>query len=68
VRESYRAGKSHVKSVGQPTSFYLPQNGALCEEAVWFPQNMPLGVQTDMDQIGEPVRKIQAHAGSLAKG
>lgn len=44
-----------------------PENDRLCEEAVWLTQNMLLGPRSDMDQIAEAVRKIQAHAGELAK-
>jgi dTDP-4-amino-4,6-dideoxygalactose transaminase len=44
-----------------------PVNERLCEEGVWFTQNMLLGERSDMDQIAEAVRKIQAHAGELAK-
>ena len=42
-----------------------PQNDRLCEEAVWLTQTMLLGPRSDMDQIAEAVRKIQANAGSL---
>jgi len=45
-----------------------PQNDKVCEQAVWFTQNMLLGPKSDMDQIAEAVRKIQKHAGELAKG
>lgn len=44
-----------------------PANDLLCEEAVWFTQNMLLGDRADMEQIAAAVRKIQAHAGSLAR-
>lgn len=44
-----------------------PQNDRLCAEAVWFTQTMLLGPREDMDQIGEAIAKIQAHAGDLAK-
>jgi dTDP-4-amino-4,6-dideoxygalactose transaminase len=44
-----------------------PQNDKLCEEAVWFFQTMLLGPRSDMDQIAAAIRKIQAHAGELAK-
>jgi hypothetical protein len=44
-----------------------PENDKLCEEAVWFTQNMLLGPRTDMDQIVEAVRKIRASASQLAK-
>lgn len=45
-----------------------PQNDKVCEQAAWFTQNMLLGPKSDMDQIAEAVRKIQKHAGELAKG
>jgi len=44
-----------------------PQNDRLCGEAVWFMQNMFLGPRSDMDQIVEAIRKIQAHAADLAQ-
>jgi dTDP-4-amino-4,6-dideoxygalactose transaminase len=44
-----------------------PDNERLCAEAVWFTQNMLLGERSDMDQIADAVRKIQAHAGALAR-
>ncbi len=44
-----------------------PQNEKLCAEAVWFTQSMLLGPREDMDQIADAIRKIQKHAGDLAK-
>ncbi len=44
-----------------------PMNDRLCEEAVWFTQNMLIGGRSDMEQIAEAVRKIQAHAAELAR-
>jgi dTDP-4-amino-4,6-dideoxygalactose transaminase len=44
-----------------------PQNDRLCEEAVWFTQTMLLGPREDMDHIVEAVRKIQKHAGDIAR-
>jgi perosamine synthetase len=43
-----------------------PANERLCDEAVWFTQNMLIGPRGDMDQIAEAIRKIQANAGKLA--
>jgi dTDP-4-amino-4,6-dideoxygalactose transaminase len=43
-----------------------PANDRLCEEAVWFTQNMLLGAQHEMEQIAGAVRKIQAYAGELS--
>jgi dTDP-4-amino-4,6-dideoxygalactose transaminase len=47
---------------------HCPANDRLCEDAVWFTQNMLLGPRRDMEQIAEAVRKIQANAAALAQG
>lgn len=44
-----------------------PANDRLCGDAVWLTQNMLLGPRSDMDQIAEAVRKIQAFAGELPR-
>ena len=44
-----------------------PENDQLCEEAVWFMQNMFLGPRSDMDEIVEAIRKIQAHAAAMVQ-
>ena len=44
-----------------------PENDKLCDEAVWFMQGMFLGPRSDMDDIVAAVRKIQAHAGDIAR-
>jgi dTDP-4-amino-4,6-dideoxygalactose transaminase len=44
---------------------HCPENDRLCEEAVWFTQNMLLGGRSEMEQIAEAVRKIHAHASGL---
>ena len=44
-----------------------PQNDLLCQEAVWFTQNMLIGERSDMDQIVEAIGKIQAHAREIGK-
>ncbi len=36
----------------------LPQNDRLCQEAVWFTQNLLLGTRQDMDDIANAVEKI----------
>lgn len=42
-----------------------PANDQLCEEAVWFTQNMFLGTKNDMDQIAEAIRKVKKHTSEL---
>lgn len=44
-----------------------PENDRLCGEAVWMGQTTLLGTRSDMDQIAEAFRKIQAHAPRLAR-
>lgn len=58
-------GEARMKEWAE--SQVCPQNDLLCQEAVWFTQNMLLGPRGDMDQIAEAIRKIQKHAAELAK-
>ena len=44
-----------------------PENDRLCEEAIWLTRQHMLAGAADMEQIAEAVRKVQAHAGELAK-
>ena len=44
-----------------------PANDQLCEEAVWFQQNMLLGDETDMNDIAAAIHKIHRNAGKLKK-
>jgi perosamine synthetase len=44
-----------------------PENDRLCQEAVWFTQNMLLGSRSDMEQIAEAVKKLHEHAAELAR-
>jgi dTDP-4-amino-4,6-dideoxygalactose transaminase len=46
---------------------HCPANERVCEEAVWLTQTMLLGDRSDMDQVAEAIRKIQKHAGSIAR-
>ena len=44
-----------------------PVNDQLSEEAAWFTQTTLLGPRSDMDEIAGAIRKLQRHAGDLAK-
>jgi perosamine synthetase len=46
---------------------HTPQNDRLCEQAVWLTQTMLIGPRQDMDTIVDAVRKIQKHAGDIAR-
>jgi dTDP-4-amino-4,6-dideoxygalactose transaminase len=58
-------GKAAIEDWAQRN--HCPENDLLCEEAVWFMQNMLLGPRSDMDEIAEAIRRIQAHASALVK-
>ena len=47
---------------------HCPENDQLCTEAVWFPQTMLLGPESDMDDIADAIEKIHAHAEALKEG
>jgi dTDP-4-amino-4,6-dideoxygalactose transaminase len=42
-------------------------NDRVCEEAVWFSQNVLLAPRSSMDAIAEAIRKLRAHAELLAR-
>lgn len=44
-----------------------PNSDILCEEAVWFTQNMLLGTKSDMDDIATAIAKIYKNAEELNK-
>ena len=44
-----------------------PVNDRLCEEAIWFQQNMLLGGREDMDDIISAIEKIQKNAAKITK-
>ena len=44
-----------------------PGNDQLCEEAVWFTQNMLLGTKSDIDDIADAIAKVHENKDELAK-
>jgi len=44
---------------------HCPENDRLCEEAVWFTQNLLLGTKSDMDDITDAISKIYENRGKL---
>ena len=46
---------------------HCPQNDQLCQQAVWFTQNMLLGPRSQMDQIAEAIRRIKKYGSELAR-
>ena len=65
--------RPYVKVYGKPAidkwleRNQCPENDKLCDEAVWFMQNMLLGPRSDMDQIAEAIGRIQKYAGEIGK-
>jgi perosamine synthetase len=45
---------------------HYPDNDQLCEEAVWFGQNLLLGTKNDMDDIANAILKIYENRDKLA--
>jgi len=45
---------------------HFPDNDQLCEEAVWFTQNLLLGTKRDMDDIADAILKIYENRDKLA--
>ncbi len=45
---------------------HFPDNDQLCEEAVWFSQNLLLGTKRDMDDIADAILKIYENRDKLA--
>ncbi len=64
---AYRAVYGEERLAAYAKNNHCPENDKLCEEAVWFYQALLLGPRSDMDQIAEAIRKVQANAGDLAK-
>lgn len=46
---------------------HLPNNDQLCQEAVWFFQNMLLGAKQDMDDIANAIMKVHDGKDKLVK-
>lgn len=44
---------------------HYPDNEQLCEEAVWFTQNLLLGTKSDMDDIANAILKIYENRDKL---
>ncbi|MBN1507785.1 MAG: DegT/DnrJ/EryC1/StrS family aminotransferase, partial [Sedimentisphaerales bacterium] len=46
---------------------HYPGNDQLCQEAVWFGQNMLLGTKSDMDDIADAIAKVYENRDALAR-
>jgi len=46
---------------------HYPANDQLCEEAVWFTQNMLLGSRSDIDDIANAIQKVYENRDALLK-
>ena len=44
-----------------------PLNDTLCNEAVWFTQNMLLGSKNDIESIYQAINKIHTYADDIKK-
>jgi perosamine synthetase len=46
---------------------HYPGNDQLCQEAVWFTQNMLLGTKSDIDDIADAIAKVYENRDELVK-
>jgi perosamine synthetase len=46
---------------------HYPDNDRLCQEAVWFTQNMLLGTRSDIDDIADAILKVYENRDALAQ-
>lgn len=64
-RKMYAPGQLHYKNYLERNQ--CPQNDKLCQEAVWFTQNLLLGTKADMQAIASAIEKIYTHAEDIKK-
>ncbi len=64
-QKSYPKEALNIKAYNERN--HCPENELLCQEAVWFTQNMLLGSKSDMDSIAVAIKKIHANADQLKK-
>lgn len=60
-------GEKKLKEWLEQNRTNCPQNEQLCQQGVWFTQNMLLGPRSDMERIAEAIRRIQKHGAELAR-
>ncbi len=59
-RKIYPAKLLDIKKYNERNE--CPENEKLCNEAVWFTQNLLLGSRSDMDAIASAIRKVHSNA------
>ena len=64
---SYRRVYSAAELEAWPRRNACPENDKLCDEVVWFHQNVLLAPRATMERIATAIRKIREHAGELAR-
>jgi len=64
-KKMYHLGELNYTSYMEQNQ--CPLNDTLCNEAVWFTQNMLLGSKNDMDLIFQAIQRIYTHADEIKK-
>jgi hypothetical protein len=64
-KKMYQTGELNYSAYMEQNQ--CPLNDTLCNEAVWFTQNMLLGTKNDMDLIFQAIQRIYTHADEIKK-
>lgn len=65
--KNFKRGFSKERLNRYRQELHYPDNDQLCEEAVWFTQNLLLGTRSDIDDIADAILKIHENKDDLAK-
>jgi len=65
--KNFKRGFSKERLARYREELHYPDNEQLCEEAVWFTQNLLLGTRSDVDDIADAILKIYENKEDLAK-
>lgn len=65
--KNFKRGFSKERLNRYREELHYPDNEQLCEEAVWFTQNLLLGTRSDIDDIAGAILKIYENKDALAK-
>jgi dTDP-4-amino-4,6-dideoxygalactose transaminase len=65
--KNFKRGFSKERLARYREELHYPDNDQLCEEAVWFTQNLLLGTRSDVDDIADAILKIYENKEDLAK-
>ena len=63
--KNFKRGFSKERLDRYRDELHYPENDRLCEEAVWFTQNLLLGTRSDVDDIADAILKVYENKDKL---